>query len=129
MRSKSRHPAIAWYAALVSLSAYGGAVGLATGGLDLGPELNHRLPFHSPVVGALALTALVGLPTTLLARVAARGDRRTRTAAAAVGAMLVGWIAVELAFIRELSPLQAFYVVVGVTFVVIGRRVDAGPGT
>ena len=37
--------------------------------------------------------------------------------------MLIVWIAVELAFIRQFSWLQPFYLGVGVTFVVIGRRV------
>ena len=117
-----RHLGLASYAALVALSAYGGAVGLATGALDMGGTLNHRLPFDSPVLGALALAAIVGLPSTALARYAWRGDRRIGAASLIAGMMLIGWILVELAFIRELSWLQPFFVGVGATFVVIGRR-------
>jgi len=48
-------PGLAVYAALVAVSAWGGVVGLATGALDMGNDLNHRLPFHSPAFGAFAL--------------------------------------------------------------------------
>ena len=118
-----RRAGLACYAAFVALSAYGGAVGLATGTLDLGTKLNHRLPLHSPVVGAIALTLIVGVPATALARYAARGDGRVDETARFLGIMLIGWIGVELAFIRELSWLQPFYAGVGATFLVIGRRV------
>jgi len=116
-------PGLAVYAALVAVSAWGGVVGLATGALDMGNDLNHRLPFHSPAFGAFALALLVGVPATALARQAARGDRQTGATAMFAGVMLIVWIAVELAFIRQFSWLQPFYVGVGVTFVVIGRRI------
>jgi hypothetical protein len=118
-----RRTGLAIYASLVALSAYGGAVGLATGGLDLGSKLDHRLPFHSPAFGALALVMLVAIPATALARQAACGDERMAVTATFAGIVLIGWIAVELLFIRELSWLQPFYVGVGITFVAIGRRV------
>jgi hypothetical protein len=120
-----RRRGLAVYAAFVAVSAWGGVVGLATGALDMGHELNRRLPFHSPVFGALALAVIVGVPATALARQAARGNRRTGATAVFAGVMLIVWIAVELAFIRQFSWLQPFYVGVGVTFVVIGRRVGA----
>ena len=117
-----RRPGLAVYASLVALSAYAGAVGLATGALDLGNRLNERLPFHSPAFGAIALGVLVGMPATAVARQAARGDERVGATAVLVGITLVGWIFVELVFIRELSALQPFYVGVGISFIVIGRR-------
>jgi hypothetical protein len=125
-QSTGRRTGLAVYASLVALSAYGGVVGLATGALDLGTTLNRRLPFHSPALGALALGVAVALPATDLARQAARGDRRTAATATFAGVVLIGWIAVELAFIRQFSWLQPFYVGVGITFVVIGRRVGRG---
>ena len=46
------------------------------------------------------------------------------------GVLLIGWIAVELAFIREFAFLQVVYVVVGMVYVALGRavspRVDVG---
>jgi hypothetical protein len=113
------------YAAFVAVSAWGGVVGLASGALDMGHDLNQRLPFHSPAFGAFALGVIVGVPATALARQAARGDRQTGATAMFAGAMLIVWIAVELAFIRQFSWLQPFYVGVGVTFVVIGRSVGS----
>lgn len=118
-----RRPGLAVYAGLVALSAYGGVFGLATGVLDMGHELNHRLPFHSPVLGAFALLVIVAAPATALAWHAARGDERVGVTASFAGIMLIAWIVVEVAFIREFSGLQPIYVAVGITFVVIGRRV------
>jgi hypothetical protein len=120
-----RRPDLVLYAAFVAASAWGGVVGLATGALDMGHDLNHRLPFHSPVFGAFALAVIVGIPATALSLQAARGDRRTGATASFAGVMLIAWIAIELAFIRQFSWLQPFYAGVGVTFVVIGRRVGA----
>jgi hypothetical protein len=122
-----RRPGLALYAGFVAASAWGGVVGLATGVLDMGHDLNHRLPFHSPAFGACALAVIVAVPATALARQAARGDRRAGETALFAGVMLIVWIAVELAFIRQFSWLQPFYVGVGVTFVVIGRRAGAQP--
>ena len=114
----------------VAISAYGGAIGLATGA-DLGHELNQRLPFHSPVFGAVALALIVGVPSTVVAALAKRGDPRADTALVGAGVLLIGWIAVELAFIREFQFLQVVYVIVGLVYVALGRRaspgVDVGP--
>jgi hypothetical protein len=111
------------FAAMVACSAYAGAVGLMTGTIDMGHELNHRLPLHSPVLGGAALAVIVGLPTTAVALLAWRrtvlGARR---AAIVAGVLLVGWIGVELAFIREFSFLQPLFVLVGLVFVALGRR-------
>ena len=117
-----RRPSLAAYAALVAFSAYAGAVGLAGGVVDMGHDLNHRLPFHSPVFGAFALVVIVAVPATALVWHAVSDDQRTGATAVFAGMMLVGWIAVELAFIRQFSWLQPLYVGVGISFVVIGRR-------
>ena len=109
-------------AALVALSAWGGAAGLATGSLALEGGLNARLPFHSPVVGALALAVVVAVPFTLLAVSAWRGSERTDELALGSGALLVGWILVELAFVRELSFFHPLYLVIGGVFVFCGRH-------
>ena len=109
----------------MALSAYAGAVGLATGTLDLGHTLNRRLPFDSPVLGAIALVVFVAVPATTLARQAAGGDERTPATAVFAGAALIAWIVIEIAFIREFSPLQPFFAGVGVSFAIIGLRVRA----
>jgi hypothetical protein len=109
-------------AALVAVSAWGGAVGLATGGLALEGGLNARLPFQSPVLGGLALAVVVAVPFTLLAVSAWRGWEWTDELALGSGALLVGWILVELAFVRVLSFFHPVYLVIGGVFVFCGRH-------
>jgi len=121
------HPAVAVYAGAIAFSAYAGAVGLATGVLDTAGTINSRLPFESPVFGAVALTLIVAVPNTALAWCAGRGDPRFTAAARFAGTLLIGWIAVELAIIRELSWLQPFYIAVGASLLVIGARLDPSP--
>ena len=89
------------YASCVALSAYGGAIGLATGNLDLGHELDQRLPLRSPVLGGIALALVVGVPATVVGVFAKRGDRRADVASVVAGSLLIAWILVELAFIRD----------------------------
>src|SRR3954468_18086081 len=116
-----RRPRLAAYAAQLALGAYGGALGLTTGFLELPSELEQRLPFDSPVLGAVAPAVLVGVPATVLTTLAWRGHRWAPPAAVAVGVLLVGWILVEVAFLREVSFLQPFYAAVGLGLVVWGR--------
>ncbi len=115
--------ALGAFAGLNALAAFGGALGLITGALGLG-ELEARLPFASPVVGGLALAAWVGIPLTVVAVLAWRGDERLPAALVLAGGLLISWIVVELALVRAFSPLQAFYVVVGVLFIRAGRGAE-----
>jgi hypothetical protein len=121
------HRALAVYAAIVAYSAYAGAIALATGAFDTADTIDHRIPFHSPVLAALALTAVVALPFTVVARHAWRGDPRLASAAAFAGAALVAWIAVELDIIREISWLQPLYSMVGVSFIAMGHAISRRP--
>ncbi len=88
----------------------------------MGAEVNRRLPLHSPVLGGCALALWVGAPSTVVAIAAWRRDHRADRACRVAGLLLVGWIIVELAFIREVSFLQPVFVGVGAVFVAIGRR-------
>ena len=109
-------------AGLVAMSAYAGAVGLTTG---IDPYLRHltnRLPFHSPEFGAAALTGAVAVPHTCLAWRAWQGDDRTNSTSMAAGALLFGWILVELSILREWSFLDPLYAGIGLTFFAIGYR-------
>jgi len=116
-----RRPALAVYAASLALAAYGGAAGLVTGSLKLSSELEGRLPFDSPTFGAIALCVLVGLPATALMVMAWRGHPLTLHAAALDGVLLMGWIVVELSFLREVSFLHALYVGYGAGLLFWGR--------
>lgn len=101
-----RHGGLALIAGVVATSALGGAISLATGVIDMGPDVTARFPFHSPVLAGLALAVVVALPMAAAACLAAVGHPRTADAAMAAGALLVGWIAVQLVIIRTFSWLQ-----------------------
>jgi hypothetical protein len=122
-------------AALVAASAYGGAVGLSTGSLGLEGTVNERLPFHSPVVGGLLLGLIVAVPFTAFAIAAWRRSADVGTWAFGAGVVLVGWIVMEVAVIRELSVFHPIFAAVGVLFMLAGRRAvmtfgpTAGPPT
>ena len=120
--TEKRPTGLSAFAGFVAISAFGGTLGLITGVLDMGHELNQRLPLHSPVLGGIALALLVGVPACAVSLLAWRRDTRAGAASIVAGALLVGWIVVEIAFIRELAFLQLFYAGAGVAYVVIGRR-------
>ncbi|MCU1345070.1 MAG: hypothetical protein JWL70_1336 [Acidimicrobiia bacterium] len=109
-------------AAVVGASAWFGAAGLATGFLAFPERLVRRLPFASPVVAGLALALIIALPYSGLAWLAWRNERGAAVASLVCGVVLVGWIVVELAVVRELSFLQPLLVAVGAAFGYAGRR-------
>jgi hypothetical protein len=74
------------------------------------------------VLGGIALAMVVAAPFTIVALLAWRGDQRADPAAMFAGALLIGWIIVQLAILRTLSGLQAIYAAVGVTFFLYGRH-------
>ena len=115
-----RRRVLAIAAGLTALVAAGGATGLVGGFIDIGDRLQSRLPFASPVFGGVALALIVALPFAILAGRAWSGRPGTGAAAVFAGALLVGWIVVEVAFLRELSFLHPLCVVVGGAVVVVG---------
>lgn len=117
---RQRVGVMATLAGLVAVSAYGGALGLMAGFVDLGPTATARLPWHSPVLGGLALAVIVATPAAVLTWLAAQADPRRDTAAVAVGLILIVWIGVEVAVIRELSFLQPLFMLIGGMFVWLG---------
>jgi hypothetical protein len=81
------------------------------------------------MLGGLALTVIVAAPTTRLAWLAWRGDSRTDAAAVEAGVLVIGWIVVELAIIREFSFFHPTYIAVGGILIWFGRRaIQALPG-
>ena len=121
-RRLRRRLGVSVFAGLIAFSAYAGAFGLVTGWLMLDDTAAARLPFGSPVLGGIALAVIVGVPTTRLAWLAWRGDPRTEAVALLSGALLVGWILVELAFIREFSFFHPTYLVIGFILIWLGRH-------
>lgn len=116
-----RRAGLAVFAAVVATSAYAGAAGLVSGALSLGEVVTARLPFGSLLLGGIALALVVGVPTSVVAWFAWHGDERTDAAAVAAGVFVIGWIVVELLFIRELSFFHPTYLVIGAGFIWVGR--------
>jgi hypothetical protein len=65
---------------------------------------------------------IVAVPATWLAWLAWRGDPRIEAAELLTGGLLMGWIIVELAFIREFSFFHPLYLAIGVILVWLGRH-------
>lgn len=116
-----RRPWLAVFAGQLGLAACGGAIGLIVGFLGLPPEIEERLPFGSTTLAGLALAVLVGVPSTILILASWRGDRFALHGAVVTGILLVGWIAIEMAFVRQFSFLQPLYAAQGCVLVFWGR--------
>jgi len=101
---------------------------MSLGALSMQPEATARLPWGSPVVGGIALLLCVAVPNAMLAALSLRDDNRVATAAVGVGLLLVVWILVELAFLRELSFFHPLYVGIGVLLVLLGGRLRVSAG-
>ncbi len=69
---------------------------------------------------------VIAVPFGVLAARAWRGDARAGATSMVAGVVTVGWIVVQLAFIREFSVFQPVYAAVGVAFFLTGRRLRAG---
>ncbi|WP_280427475.1 hypothetical protein [Nocardia brasiliensis] len=119
-RAGTLQTAVCLVSGVVAIWALAGALGLITGVIGLGADLDQRLPFHSPVFGGIMLAAVVGLPMTVAGVLAARDDRRTPIFAMLAGLALVGWIAVQLVVIREFSVLQPICVLFGLIVLGLG---------
>ena len=115
-----RHPWLALGAGVVSVSALGGAVTLATGSMALGATVEARFPFHSTVLAGFALALVVALPMAVAAYLSWTGSAHAAETAMAAGALLVGWIAVQLVVIRTFSWLQPAMALAGVLVFAVG---------
>lgn len=125
-RSTSRRRSgLAVFAAINALAAWGGAIGLMTGTLDLG-GVEERLPFQSTLLGGIALAIVVACPLTLLAWSAWTGSDATGTVALVTGVLIIGWIVVQILILRTFSPFQPAYLIVGAILVGVSGRVGLG---
>ena len=112
--------ALAVGAAAVSVSAVGGACGLITGSLDLGPKVSGHLPFHSPAVGGVALACVVAAPMAVAARQAWLNRPNADRSAMSAGALLMGWVTVQPLIIRWFTPLQPIMFAAGAAVAAAG---------
>jgi hypothetical protein len=106
----------------VAVAAFAGAAGLVGGSIDLGATIDRRLPFDSLEFAAVALVVVVGLPMAAAAILSWRGGTKANLLAITAGALLVGWIAVEVLIIRSFSWLQPIFLLAGATIAFVGNR-------
>ena len=133
-RSRGRtNRGLAVVCGVMFLAAVAGVIGLAGGGIDFGPAITARLPWHSPVLAAVALGLVVAVPMEAAAVLGWRRSKRTGGAAILAGLALIGWIVVETAVIRTVSWLQPACLAYGGLVLALGvllRRNDRrGGGT
>lgn len=102
--------------ALLAVGAYGGAVGLVTGGVDLGAA-TADLPFGSAVFGGVALAVVNGLLPTVVVVGALLRRPWASAGHLLVGIALAGWIVFQVALIGLGSWLQVAYFGYGLVIV------------
>jgi dienelactone hydrolase len=122
-----RRPVLAAFAAANAAAAWGGAVALAAGAIDLGRRLDDRLPLASPVLAGVALALIVAVPLTALAWSAWHGTEHTDELALVAGTALIGWIAVQLVVLRAFSLFQPLYLAIGIALVETSHRIRPSP--
>jgi hypothetical protein len=110
----------------LALGAFGGALGLLTGGIDLGDSVAD-LPFESAAFGGVALAVINGLlPTAVVAGALLRRSW-AHAGHVVVGSALVGWIGVQVVFIGLGSWIQVAYFAYGLVILLLGVMVFRRP--
>lgn len=103
----------------LALGAWGGAFGLVSGTLPLNESVQD-LPFQSPVLGGVALAAIVAVPATLALVLTLRRHRLAADAHPLAGGALMAWIVLQVGFIGLVSPLQPFMFTLGAAIMFLG---------
>ena len=99
--------------AVVGVNALGGMAYALGGAKDVPTEWLDGSPFHSYRVPGLVLGAVVGGTSLSAAYLVATEHQAARPAALTSSAVMVGWIASQLAVIGYRSPLQPAVAAVG----------------
>jgi hypothetical protein len=105
---------------LTGLSAVYGTVMLVIDAWHLPVDYLAPLPLHSWVLPGIALFAAVAVPMLAAAALAWRGTARAPEASIAAGAVLVGWIAFQLAVIGPRMWIQLVMAVLGLVVAALG---------
>lgn len=127
-RRTTRHTLLAALAGFMAIGATAGGLGLMNGAEDFFGEqtatIYARLPFESPQFAGAALLLGVAVPMALTAVLAWRGSRLTAAVGGAAGAVLVGWIIVQLALIGTFFWLQPVCLAWGLAVTVLALNLD-----
>jgi hypothetical protein len=109
------HMALVGVASFAALSAIGGGIGLvATNGLGIPLAYLRSTPFTSYVVPGVILGVVVGGSALAATLLLLRHQQGANLMAFGAGAIMAGWIVVEILLLGKLSWLQWFYLAVGV---------------
>ncbi|WP_157225924.1 hypothetical protein [Rhodococcus sp. AW25M09] len=106
----------------MSINAFGAAIGVASGAIDLGADAQARLPMSSPALAGLALVLVVGVPMGLAAASALAGGGKSGPIAHMAGVLLAAWVVISAAVLGETSWIQALFGVIGVLIALQGWR-------
>lgn len=113
---------LVWLEVLLAVGAYGGAVALIAGGVDLGGA-EARLPFGSMAFGGWMLLLVNGVLPTVVVVGALRRRPWALLGHLAVGVALTGWIVVQVALLGWPPHwLQILYFAWGVTVLGLALR-------
>ncbi len=97
-----------------ALMAVGGAIALGTGSIDMGRDIESRMPsFASPLIAGTALFAVVAVPMAITAALAVFRPDLAPLYAVGSGALLIAWIALQIVVLGALSWLQPVMALTG----------------
>lgn len=118
------HPRLVRYAlggllAFGALNAFGGGFYGLTGAKDIPLEWLEGSPFTSYFIPSLVLVVVVGGAFLVAAVAVLAGRRIARRAAFAAGAIVLGWIAVQVAIIGYVSWMQPVTAACGLLVLVL----------
>jgi hypothetical protein len=115
--------ALLWLEGLLAFGAYGGAIALVAGWIDLA-EATAKLPFDgSTTFAGLALGLLNGVLPTVVLVGALRRHPWAGLGHLVVGVVLVGWIVVQVAVLGPpVAFIQVLYLVYGGVIVALALR-------
>jgi hypothetical protein len=122
MSRRRTERAIAALGTVTAVNAAGGAWYGLSGARNVPPEWLEGSIFRSYRVPSLILGIAVGGSTAAAAVTAWRGSDAAAPAAIGAGAILVTWIAAQVAIIGPRSPLQPAMAGVGVALIGLGSR-------
>lgn len=118
MRKRNVRVAMITVDAFVALSCFVGAIGLVVGFMNIPLSVLQGTPFVDFTVPALILGVVVGGSALAAAAIGLYGPRRFEAwATAGAGAILVGWMTVELIMIGLGTPIQVVYLTLGLVMV------------
>ena len=107
-----------------ALSAIGGGIALAAGGLGVPTVLLRHTPFDSFVVPGIFLAVVIGGSATIGAIALLVHWRRALVTSAAAGAVMVGWILGEALLVEGFNWLQGLYLLTGSIVMVASIRLS-----